>query len=223
MALFNEFATLEELGVGVVTTFEPTERHFGGSLPLQQDVYMCSSESKFPHQNFIYFFCWAEKLNPNKSRHSRRVGNNGQLGTWSASEPKPIYVSGVQEAFGTLRKFRYEKKRTNKKNKNEIDITDEHHGAWLMDEFTINHSPDLALCRIKVNDKGGDRTKRKSCASAEQNEQPASQKRVACLSNKKALLPSNGPLPVFMKIMIKRLRWFWRTTSMMRLSRWLSC
>nr|XP_011464585.1 PREDICTED: NAC domain-containing protein 2-like isoform X5 [Fragaria vesca subsp. vesca] len=173
----DQFATLDELNVGVVTIFQPSDAELVGHYLYNQvftpsstskqifpeiciygkdalppwEIWRVYQQSRFPNQDFIYFFSPAEKMNPNKARHSRRVGTDGKLGTWS--EVNSFHVDGVQEVFGTLRKFRYEKK----KNKKEVDITDEHHGAWLMDEFTINHAPDLALCRIKVNEKGGDR------------------------------------------------------------------
>ncbi|KAL6184749.1 hypothetical protein ACLB2K_046149 [Fragaria x ananassa] len=187
----DQFATLDELDVGVVTTFQPTEEDllcyylynkvfetpfsnyktfpeiciYGkDGLPPRQ-IWRLYQQCKFPHQDFIYFFSRAEKLNPNKSRNSRKVGTDGYK--WSETETfKSIYVARNKEAFGSLRKFRYEKN-LNKKDKKERDICDEHHGAWLMDEFTINHAPNLALYRLKVNAKGGDR-KRKSSA-AEKN------------------------------------------------------
>ncbi|KAL6179478.1 hypothetical protein ACLB2K_050993 [Fragaria x ananassa] len=191
----DQFATLDELDVGVVTTFQPTEEDllcyylynkvfetpfsnyktfpetciYGkDGLPPWQ-IWRLYQQCKFLHQDFIYFFSRAEKLNPNKSRNSRKVGTDGCKWSESTETFKSIYVAGNKEAFGSLRKFRYEKNlnKKDKKDKKERDIYDEHHGSWLMDEFTINHAPDLALYRLKVNAKGGDR-KRKSSA-AEKN------------------------------------------------------
>ncbi|KAL6191835.1 hypothetical protein ACLB2K_038224 [Fragaria x ananassa] len=118
-------------------------------------------------EEFIYFFSGAEKLNPNKTRHSRKIGT----GTWHETDNvRPIYVTGYEEVYWSLRKFRYQKKESkNEKDKKERYIFDEHHGAWLMDEFTINQAPDLALYRLKVNAKGGDR-KRKSSAAENNGE-----------------------------------------------------
>ncbi|KAL6179897.1 hypothetical protein ACLB2K_046568 [Fragaria x ananassa] len=184
----DQFATLDELDVGVVTTFQPTEEDllcyylynkvfetpfsnyktfpeiciYGKDGLPPWEIWRLYQQCKFPHQDFIYFFSRAEKLNPNKSRNSRKVGTDGYK--WSETETfKSIYVAGNKEAFGSLRKFRYEKN-LYKKDKKERDICDEHHGAWLMDEFTINHAPNLALYRLKVNAKGGDRKWKSSAA-----------------------------------------------------------
>nr|XP_011464579.1 PREDICTED: NAC domain-containing protein 102-like isoform X1 [Fragaria vesca subsp. vesca]XP_011464580.1 PREDICTED: NAC domain-containing protein 102-like isoform X1 [Fragaria vesca subsp. vesca]XP_011464581.1 PREDICTED: NAC domain-containing protein 102-like isoform X1 [Fragaria vesca subsp. vesca] len=187
----QQFATLAELSVGVVTTFQPSEaqlvRHYLYNKVFNDDpsstfpqiniygkdglppweIWRIYQQCKYPHQEFIYFFSRAEKLNPNKTRHSRKIGT----GTWHETENvRPIYVAGYEEAYGSLRKFRYQKKESkNEKDKKERDICDEHHGAWLMDEFTINQAPDLALYRLKVNAKGGDR-KRKSSAAENNGE-----------------------------------------------------
>ncbi|XP_050378558.1 uncharacterized protein LOC126795868 [Argentina anserina] len=168
------FTTLDELDVGVVKTFQPSEAVLVGfylyhklftdsnsSNHIQAfpeiciygetglppwEIWRLYQHAKFPHQEFIYFFSHAQKVNPNKIRKSRKVGSDG--GTWSETETaKPVYVSGIEEEYGKVRKFRYEAK----------DTAFEHHGAWLMDEYTINRAPDLALCRLKVNDKGGER------------------------------------------------------------------
>ncbi|KAL6179841.1 hypothetical protein ACLB2K_046512 [Fragaria x ananassa] len=200
----QQFATLDQLSVGVVTTFQPSDaelvgvylhskvfvstykqtfpeiRIYGKDGMPPWEIWRIYQQSRFPHQDFIYFFSPAEKMNPNKARQSRKVGTDGY--TWSATERvKPIYVAGNEEAFGSLRKYRFEKKENKDEKKEQVanQSDDEHHGAWLMDEFTINQAPDLALCRLKVNEKGGDR-KRKSYAvekSIEEDQSLRSKKR----------------------------------------------
>ncbi|KAK9930311.1 hypothetical protein M0R45_027350 [Rubus argutus] len=181
-----QFMTLEELDEGVVKTFQPTDAQLVGCY-LYNKIFMAPTPIglkstfpeidiygskglppweiwriyqpfKFPHQDFIYFFSPVKKLNPNGgSRFARTIGSDG--GTWSETEAaKPVYVNGIQQPFGKLRKFRYEKNK---------DKGFEHHTAWLMDEFTINQAPDLALCRLKINDKGGGRNKRKKFSDEE--------------------------------------------------------
>ncbi|XP_024172310.1 uncharacterized protein LOC112178387 [Rosa chinensis] len=178
------FTRLEDLDVGVVKTFHPTDSDLVGSYLYNRiksptpiggkqtfpeieiygttglppwDIWRIYEPCKFPHQDYIYFFSPVKKLG---SRCSRRIGSDG--GTWSETESaKPVYVSGIEEAYGKLRKFRFENNR---------DKGCEHHAAWLMDEFTINQAPDLALCRLKLNEKGGGRKKRKKSSDHETNE-----------------------------------------------------
>ncbi|KAK9930319.1 hypothetical protein M0R45_027358 [Rubus argutus] len=181
-----QFMTLEELDEGVVKTFQPTDAQLVGCY-LYNKIFMAPTPIglkstfpeidiygskglppweiwriyqpfKFPHQDFIYFFSPVKKLNPNGgSRFARTIGSDG--GSWSETEAaKPVYVNGIQQPFGKLRKFRYEKNK---------DKSFEHHTAWLMDEFTINQASHLALCRLKINDKGGVRNKRKKFSDEE--------------------------------------------------------
>ncbi|XP_024172403.1 NAC domain-containing protein 71-like [Rosa chinensis] len=201
MALVDQFMTLDQLDVGVVKTFHPTEAELVGFF-LYNKISMASNpgnhiqtfpeiciygetglppweiwrvyqQFKFPHQDFLYFFSWAKKVSPNKSRNSRTVGSDG--GTWSETEAgRPVYISGSEEAFGKVRKFRYEKNK---------DKTFVHHAAWLMEEYTINQAPDLALCRLKVNDKGGGRKKRKKSSDETNEDQNVRSKK--CLKNRK--------------------------------------
>ncbi|XP_061998842.1 uncharacterized protein LOC133716097 [Rosa rugosa] len=157
------FMSLEDLDVGVVKTFHPTDSDLVGSylynrikspIPIGKQTF---PEIKiYGTTDYIYFFSPVKKLG---SRCFRKIGYDG--GTWSETESaKPVYVSGIEEPYGKLRKFRYEN--------NKVKGC-EHHAAWLMDEFTINQAPDLALCRLKLNDKGGGRKKRKK-SSNETNE-----------------------------------------------------
>ncbi|XP_024200522.1 uncharacterized protein LOC112203845 [Rosa chinensis] len=176
----SSFMSLEELDVGVVKTFHPTDSDLVGSYLYNRiksptpiggkqtfpeieiygttglppwDIWRIYEASKFPHQDYLYFFSPVKKLG---SRCFRRIGCDG--GTWSETESaKPVHVRGIEEPYGKLRKFRYENNR---------DKGCQHHAAWLMDEFTINQAPDLALCRLKLNDKGGARKKRKKSSDA---------------------------------------------------------
>ncbi|XP_024200611.1 uncharacterized protein LOC112203946 [Rosa chinensis] len=177
--------SLEDLDVGVVKTFHPTDSDLVGTYLYNRiksptpiggkqtfpeieiygttglppwDIWRIYEPSKFPHQDYIYFFSRVKKLG---SRCFRRIGCDG--GTWSETEAaKPVYISGgIEEPYGKLRKFRYE---------NNKDRGFEHHAAWLMDEFTINQAPDLALCRLKINDKGGGGRKKRKKTSDETNE-----------------------------------------------------
>ncbi|KAL6184179.1 hypothetical protein ACLB2K_045583 [Fragaria x ananassa] len=185
---------LEELQWGVVKTFNPTDAQLVGHYLYNQttlghggngmqafpdlDIYGESGMEpwavwdslepiRIPHQDFSYFFARVKKLSSKGKRLCRRVGSGG---TWSETEPgKDVFVDAVQQAYGKLRKLRYE-------NKDEESFGYQHHGAWLMEEYTINHLPDLALYRLKVNGKGGhhnQRNKRKTIS----DETPSSSKK----------------------------------------------
>ncbi|XP_062005733.1 NAC domain-containing protein 71-like [Rosa rugosa] len=199
MAISCFMMSLEDLDVGVVKTFHPTDSDLVGSYLYNRiksptpiggkqtfpeieiygttglppwDIWRIYEPSKFPHQDYIYFFSRVKKLG---SRCSRRIGCDG--GTWSETEAaKPVYVSGIEEPYGKLRKFRYE---------NNKDKGFEHHAAWLMDEYTINQAPDLALCRLKVNDKGagGRKKRKKSSDKTNEDENHRKTKRVQVQNN----------------------------------------
>lgn len=185
------FMSLEELEWGVVKTFKPTDaqlvghylynkimmvpggngkqKHtfpeldiYGAAGMVPWDIWNSYKPIKLAHQEFLYFFSRVKKLGNNGKgkRSSRRVGCGG---TWSETEPvKPVYVDGFQEPFGKMRKFRYENK----------DKAFEHNAAWMMDEFSIDHSSvkssNLVLCRLKMNDNNNKR-KRKFVEDEEEN------------------------------------------------------
>ncbi|KAL6189265.1 hypothetical protein ACLB2K_040654 [Fragaria x ananassa] len=172
----QQFATLDQLSVGAVTTFQPSDdelvgvylyskvlvstykqtfleiRIYGKDGMPPWEIWRIYQQSRFSHQDFIYFFSPAEKMNPNKARQSRK----------------------------RRLEYRFEKKENKDEKKEQVasQSDDEHHGAWLMDEFTINQAPDLALCRLKMNEKGGDRKKKSSAVekSIEEDENLRSKK-----------------------------------------------
>nr|XP_011465731.1 PREDICTED: uncharacterized protein LOC105351863 [Fragaria vesca subsp. vesca] len=200
----RELMRLEELPCGVVRTFKPTDAQLVGhylygkirmmgqvgngkqAFP-ELDVYGitgmepwliwdCLEAIRFPHQDFSYFFTRVKRLSAKGKgkRCSRTVGSGGK---WSENESsKEVYVDGFQEPFGRMRKLRYENS----------DKEFEHHGAWMIEEFSIEHpgvvSSDLVLCRMKRNGKSNNK-KRKAVEDEEVNA-----KRAKCFQAEKQVI-----------------------------------
>ncbi|KAK9930275.1 hypothetical protein M0R45_027316 [Rubus argutus] len=217
------FMSLEELEWGVVKTFKPTDaqlvghylynkmmmvpggngkqKHifpeldiYGAAGMVPWDIWNSYKPIKLAHQEFLYFFSRVKTLGNNGKgkRSSRRVGCGG---TWSETEPvKLVYVDGIQEPFGKMRKFRYENK----------DKAFEHNAAWMMDEFSIDHSSvkssNLVLCRLKMNDNYNKR-KRKFVEDEDENARRTkpfkTEEQVTSHSHEQQQLPEFDPREVF--------------------------
>ncbi|KAI4297297.1 hypothetical protein L6164_037191 [Bauhinia variegata] len=112
---------------------------------IWQELYEDSNCKAFSEDNELYLFTSLKIKGRSDSRFDRRVG----FGTWAAEDsPKPVLgvTQKGERVRGSKKRYRFEKRGS------------EHHGTWIMIEYSLQHVPNpnnVVLCKLKKNERVG--------------------------------------------------------------------